>query len=103
MALSKRTNTDTHTCNYVTKSKKSKVRSYHKYQKKVNQRKGKDAMLRANSVFLSIAEANSLFVHDGSSDEMCLLDLILEAKLSGQEHIKIDRLLYERMKTKITQ
>lgn len=84
------------------KRKLPKVRSYSKYQKKVNQRKGKIAMFRANNVLLTIDEANSFLTHDGTPDEMRLLDLILDAKLSGDEHIIIDRPLYDRLKNKIS-
>ena len=53
----------------------------------------------ANYTYLSIDDANELFVHNSSADEMKLLDIILDAKLDGRESIKIDRALYERLKS----
>lgn len=80
------------------KRKKQKVQPYHKYQKKVNQRKAKAAMFQANNAVLDLDEANSLLAHNGSDDEMHLLDLILDAKLDGRKHIVVERSLYERLK-----
>lgn len=104
-ALSKQRKCNIPTREYSDKStirKTPQVQPYSKYQKKVNRRKGKAAMFRANNLFLSIDEANSLLSHDGTSDEMMLLDLILDAKLNGQKNIIIDRLLYDRLKNKIS-
>lgn len=83
----------------VVKPKKQRVQSYEKWEKKVQKKKAKTAMDMANYTYLSIDDANELFVHNSSADEMKLLDIILDAKLDGRESIKIDRALYERLKS----
>lgn len=83
----------------VVKPKKQRVQSYEKWEKKVQKKKAKIAMDMANYTYLSIDDANELFVHNSSADEMKLLDIILDAKLDGRESIKIDRALYERLKS----
>lgn len=81
------------------KPQKQRVQSYEKWEKKVRKKKAKTTMDMANYTYLSIDEANELFVHNSSTDEMKLLDIILDAKLDGSESIKIDRALYERLKS----
>lgn len=76
-----------------------KVQSYEKWEKKVQKKKAKTAMEIADYIYLSIEDANELFIHNSSADEMKLLDIILDAKLDGRESIKIDRTLYERLKS----
>lgn len=79
--------------------RKPKVQSWEKQQKQIWKAKARSAMLKANYAFLSIDEANDLFTYNHSTDEMKLLDVILDAKLNGQAYVKIDRPLYERMKS----
>lgn len=83
------------------KRKNQRVKPYRKWEKKMNQKKGKNAMLKAEYVFLPISEANSLMIYDNSREEMKLLDLILDAKLSGTDFIKLDRTTYEILKSRI--
>ena len=83
----------------VVKAKKQRVQSYEKWEKKVQKKKAKTAMDRADYIYLSIEDANELFIHNSSADEMKLLDIILDAKLDGRENIKIDRALYERLRS----
>lgn len=81
------------------RKRKPKVQSWEKQQKQIWKAKARSAMLKANYAFLSIDEANDLFTYNHSTDEMKLLDVILDAKLNGQAYVKIDRPLYERMKS----
>lgn len=81
------------------RKRKPKVQSWEKQQKQIRKAKARSAMLKANYAFLSIDEANDLFTYNHSTDEMKLLDVILDAKLNGQAYVKIDRPLYERMKS----
>lgn len=81
------------------RKRKPKVQSWEKQQKQIWKAKARSAMLKANDAFLSIDEANDLFTYNHSTDEMKLLDVILDAKLNGQAYVKIDRPLYERMKS----
>lgn len=81
------------------RKRKPKVQSWEKQQKQILKAKARSAMLKANYAFLSIDEANDLFTYNHSTDEMKLLDVILDAKLNGQAYVKIDRPLYERMKS----
>lgn len=81
------------------RKRKPKVQSWEKQQKQIWKAKARSAMLKANHAFLSIDEANDLFTYNHSTDEMKLLDVILDAKLNGQAYVKIDRPLYERMKS----
>ena len=81
------------------RKRKPKVQSWEKQQKQIWKAKARSAMLKANYAFLSIDEANGLFTYNHSTDEMKLLDVILDAKLNGQAYVKIDRPLYERMKS----
>lgn len=81
------------------RKRKPKVQSWEKQQKQIWKAKARSAMLKANCAFLSIDEANDLFTYNHSTDEMKLLDVILDAKLNGQAYVKIDRPLYERMKS----
>lgn len=81
------------------RKRKPKVQSWEKQQKQIWKDKARSAMLKANYAFLSIDEANDLFTYNHSTDEMKLLDVILDAKLNGQAYVKIDRPLYERMKS----
>lgn len=81
------------------RKRKPKVQSWEKQQKKVWKAKARSAMLKANYVLLSIDDANDLFTYNHSADEMKMLDVILDAKLNGQAYVKIDRPLYERMKS----
>lgn len=81
------------------RKRKPKVQSWEKQQKQIWKAKARSAMLKANYAFLSIDEANNLFTYNHSTDEMKLLDVILDAKLNGQAYVKIDRPLYERMKS----
>lgn len=81
------------------RKRKPKVQSWKKQQKQIWKAKARSAMLKANYAFLSIDEANDLFTYNHSTDEMKLLDVILDAKLNGQAYVKIDRPLYERMKS----
>lgn len=81
------------------RKRKPKVQSWEKQQKQIWKAKARSAMLKANYAFLSIDEANYLFTYNHSTDEMKLLDVILDAKLNGQAYVKIDRPLYERMKS----
>lgn len=80
------------------KRKNRKVQSYIKYEKKVQQKKGKLAMDRLDNITLSIEEANELFIYNNTTDESTLLDAIIEAKLNGSNFIKLDRYLYDRLK-----
>lgn len=81
------------------RKRKPKVQSWEKQQKQIWKAKARSAMLKTNYAFLSIDEANDLFTYNHSTDEMKLLDVILDAKLNGQAYVKIDRPLYERMKS----
>lgn len=81
------------------RKRKPKMQSWEKQQKQIWKAKARSAMLKANYAFLSIDEANDLFTYNHSTDEMKLLDVILDAKLNGQAYVKIDRPLYERMKS----
>lgn len=81
------------------RKRKPKVQSWEKQQKQIWKAKARSVMLKANYAFLSIDEANDLFTYNHSTDEMKLLDVILDAKLNGQAYVKIDRPLYERMKS----
>lgn len=81
------------------RKRKPKVQSWEKQQKQIWKAKARSAMLKANYAFLSIDEANDLFTYNHSTDEMKLLDVILDAKLNGQAYVKIDHPLYERMKS----
>lgn len=81
------------------RKRKPNVQSWEKQQKQIWKAKARSAMLKANYAFLSIDEANDLFTYNHSTDEMKLLDVILDAKLNGQAYVKIDRPLYERMKS----
>lgn len=81
------------------RKRKPKVQSWEKQQKQIWKAQARSAMLKANYAFLSIDEANDLFTYNHSTDEMKLLDVILDAKLNGQAYVKIDRPLYERMKS----
>lgn len=81
------------------RKRKPKVQSWEKQQKQIWKAKARSAMLKANYAFLSIDEASDLFTYNHSTDEMKLLDVILDAKLNGQAYVKIDRPLYERMKS----
>ena len=81
------------------RKRKPKVQSWEKQQKQIWKAKARSAMLKANYAFLSIDDANDLFTYNHSTDEMKLLDVILDAKLNGQAYVKIDRPLYERMKS----
>ncbi len=81
------------------RKRKPKVQSWEKQQKQILKAKARSAMLKANYAFLSIDEANDLFTYNHSTDEMKLFDVILDAKLNGQAYVKIDRPLYERMKS----
>ena len=83
----------------VVKPKRQRVQSYEKWEKKVQKKKAEIAINRANYIYLSIEDANELFIHNSSADEMKLLDIILDAKLDGRESIKIDRALYERLRS----
>lgn len=83
------------------KRRQQRVKPYRKWEKKMNHKKGKNAMLKAECVFLSISEANSLMLYDNSREEMKLLDLILDAKLSGTDIIKLDRTTYEILKSRV--
>lgn len=80
------------------KRKNRKVQSYRKYEKKVQQKKGKLAMDRLDNITLSIEEANELFIYNNTTDESTLLDAIIEAKLNGSNFITLDRHLYDRLK-----
>lgn len=73
------------------RKRKPKVQSWEKQQKQIWKAKARSAMLKANYAFLSIDEANDLFTYNHSTDEMKLLDVILDAKLNGQAYVKIDR------------
>lgn len=81
------------------RKRKPKVQSWEKQQKQIWKAQARSAMLKANYAFLSIDEANDLFTYNHSTDEMKLLNVILDAKLNGQAYVKIDRPLYERMKS----
>lgn len=81
------------------RKRKPKVQSWEKQQKKVWKAKTRSAMFKASYVLLSKEEANDLFTYNHSTDEMKLFDVILDAKLNGQAYVKIDRPLYERMKS----
>lgn len=81
------------------RKRKPKAQSWKKQQKAIWKAKARSAMLKANYVFLSIDEANGLFTYNHSADEKKLLDVILDATLNGQAYVKIDRPLYERMKS----
>lgn len=81
------------------RKRKPKVQSWEKQQKQILKAKARSAMLKANYAFLSIDEANDLFTYNHSTDEMKLFDVILDAKLNEQAYVKIDRPLYERMKS----
>lgn len=83
------------------KRRKQRVKPYRKWEKKMNRKKGENAMLKAEYVFLSISEANSLMIYDHSREEMKLLDLILDAKLDGTDVIKLDRTTYEILKSRV--
>ncbi len=83
------------------KRRQQRVKPYRKWEKKMNQKKGKNAMLKAEYVFLSVSEANSLMIYDNSREEMKLLDLILDAKLNGTDIIKLDRTTYEILKSRV--
>lgn len=74
-----------------------KVQSYEKWEKKVKKKKGKNAITNSLYIFLSIEEAEKLMTHDQSKDDMRVLDLILDAKLDGLNHIKLEREVYERL------
>ncbi len=81
------------------RKRKPKVQSWEKQQKQIWKAKARTAMWKANNVTLSREEANDLFTHNHSTDEMKLLDVILDATLNGKDYIVIDRSLYERMKS----
>ncbi len=81
------------------RKRKPKVQSWKKQQKQIWKAKARTAMWKANNVTLSREEANDLFTHNHSADEMKLLDVILDATLNGNDYIVIDRSLYERMKS----
>lgn len=100
-AFGKQSNTDKETAKREPNKKKRnpKVQSWHKYQKKAWKAKAHSATFKAQFVVLSIDEANELFVYNHSEDEMMLIDVILDAKLNGTNFVKIDRSLYERMKS----
>lgn len=83
------------------KRRKQRVKSYKKWEKKMEQKKRKNAMLEAEYIFLSISEANSLMIYDNSRAEMKLLDLILDAKLNGTDIIKLDRTTYQILKSRV--
>ena len=83
------------------KRRQQRVKPYRKWEKKMNQKKGKNAILQAEYVFLSISEANSLMIYDHSREEMKLLDLILDAMLDGKDIIKLDRTTYEILKSRV--
>lgn len=79
------------------KQRTQKVKPYRKLEKKMQQKAGKQAMEEAEYIHLTIEEANNLFLHNSSADEMKLLDIILDAKLDGVDTVKVDRCLYDRM------
>ncbi len=84
------------------KQRIKKVKSVRKWQKKMQHKAGKKAMEKVDFVYLTIEESNAIFQYNSSSDEIKLLDIMLEAKLEGIDIIKVDRNLYNRLVLKKT-
>jgi len=76
---------------------KNRVQSYDKWEKKIKKKSAKTAMELSNNKFLSIQDANELFIYMDTNDERKLLDIILEAKLDGKDMVKLDMQLYNRL------